>query len=206
VRWRAIALYVATMNFFSTVGFSIFLVYAVRRLDLTAQAIGVVLALGNIGWLVGAVLTGRVSARLGIGRTLVLSGFLTGAPLVLIPLAPASFPIPFLVAAELVVALGVVLYNVTAISLMQALTPERLLGRMNASRRFVVWGVIPLGSLVGGVLASTIGLRPTLFVGAIGSTLPFLFLLVRPLRTIGQLPEEPAVAEDLVVAPLETQP
>jgi MFS family permease len=205
-RWRAIALYVATFNFFQSVVFSIFLVYAVRRLGLTAQVLGLTFAVGNVGWLLGAFVTSRVSRRIGLGHTLVLSGIVTGMPVLLLPLAPRSFPIPFLIVANVLVSLGIVLYNVTAISLMQALTPARLLGRMNASRRFVVWGVIPLGSLVGGALASTIGLRPTLFVGAIGTILPFLFLLVEPLRTIERLPAAPpAPEEELVVLPLESQ-
>jgi hypothetical protein len=72
---------------------------------------------------------------------------------------------------------------------MQAITPERLLGRMNASRRFVVWGVIPLGSLTGGVLASTIGLRPTLFVAAIGASLAVVPLLFSPVRSLERVPD-----------------
>lgn len=82
------------------------------------------------------------------------------------------------------------LYNVVAISLFQATTPDRLLGRMNASRRFVVWGVIPLGGLVGGVLASTIGLRETLRVGAVGASIAFVPLLFSPLRSLGEIPGE----------------
>ena len=69
------------------------------------------------------------------------------------------------------VGFGVILFNVTAISLIQAITPDRMLGRANASRRFVVWGVIPVGGLVGGALGSTIGLRETMFIGSIGSLL-----------------------------------
>lgn len=187
-RWRAIAYYVAASNFFYSVIFSIFLVYAVRRLGLSAETIGLVLAIGNVGWLLGAFAASPVSRRFGIGRTLVLSGILSGPPSLLVPLAPVSFPIPFLIASQLVTALGVVLYNVTAISLMQALTPDRLLGRMNASRRFVVWGTIPLGNLAGGVLATTIGVRETILVGAIAASLCFLFLLSSPLRSIEQLP------------------
>ena len=123
------------------------------------------------------------------------------------PLAPQDNAIPFLVASQVGVATGIVLYNVTAISLMQALTPPRLLGRMNASRRWIVWGTIPLGSLTGGVLASTIGLRETLFAGSIASCFCFLFLLAEPLRTIKALPDpdEPPVEEELVELPLEAQ-
>jgi MFS family permease len=206
-RWRAIAIYVASANFFSSLMFSIFLVYVVRELDFSAELIGLTLALGNIGWLVAAVIARRVSGRFGVGRTLVVAGALGGMPLLLIPIAPRDAAVPFFVAALIIVSLGAVLFNVTGISLQQALTPTRMLGRMNASRRWVVWGTIPLGSATGGVLAETIGLRPTLFVGAIGASLAFLVLLVEPLRTIEGLPEdgETAQAEDLVELPLETQ-
>jgi predicted MFS family arabinose efflux permease len=128
-------------------------------------------------------------------------------PLLLIPIAPRDAAVPLFVAALIVVSLGAVLFNVTGISLQQTLTPTRMLGRMNASRRWVVWGTIPLGSATGGVLAETIGLRPTLFVGAVGASVAFLVLLVEPLRTIEGLPEggEAAPEEDLVELPLETQ-
>ena len=108
----------------------------------------------------------------------------------LIPLAPREYAVAFIIAAEVIVGFAIVLYNVTAISLMQATTPDRLLGRMNASRRFVVWGVIPLGGLVGGALASTVGLRPTLFVGAIGASLAVLPLLFSPVRSLERVPDE----------------
>jgi MFS family permease len=206
-RWRAIAAYVAVVNFFFSVAFSIFLVYAVRELDWSAVLIGAVFALGNVGALAGALVAGRVSARFGIGHTLVLSGVLSGLPVLLIPLAPQDFAVPFVLASNILVGLGIILYNVNAISLMQALTPERLLGRMNASRRWIVWGTIPLGNVVGGVLAETIGLRETILVGAIGASCCFVFLLARPLRTIQQLPEGAATGqvEELVELPLETQ-
>ena len=97
---------------------------------------------------------------------------------------------PFLVTSGVLVALGIVLYNVTAISLIQTLTPDRLLGRANASRRWIVWGTIPLGSLVGGVLSTVIGVRPTLFVGTIGASFCFLFLLAPSLRSIKTLPDQ----------------
>jgi MFS family permease len=196
-RWRSVMGYVATVNFFFSVAESIFIVYAVRRLDLSPQLIGLVFTLSNVGGIVGAVLAGRATRRLGVGRTLVAAGLLSGPPLLLIPLAPRhALAIPFLVAGWLLVSFGIVIYNVTAISLIQALTPERLLGRMNASRRFVVWGTIPLGSLVSGGLASTIGLRETIFVGAVGASFSFLFLYFSPLRTIQEMPDqEPEIPE-----------
>jgi MFS family permease len=193
---RPSMVYVAIFNFFSQVMFSIFLVYAVRRLELSPAAIGVIFAIGNIGFLVGAFLAPRVSARLGVGPTLIWSAFFGGAVNFLVPLAPPSQPIPFLIAHGLIVGFAVVLYNVAAISFFQATTPDRLLGRMNASRRFVVWGVIPLGAVVGGALASSIGLRETLFVGAIGTSVAFVPLVLSPLRSLKQVPERPEPALD----------
>jgi MFS family permease len=206
-RWRALSLYIATVNFFSSVAFSIFLVYAVRVLDWSPALIGVVFALGNVGWLIGAALASRVSARLGIGRTLVFGGVLSGGAFLLIPLAPADDAVPIVLTAMTLISFGVVLFNVTGLSLFQALTPQRILGRMNASRRWLVWGTIPLGNLVGGVLAATIGLRPTITVGAVGASLCCGFLLARPVRTIRRLPEpaEPTLLDELVELPLETQ-
>jgi hypothetical protein len=90
------------------------------------------------------------------------------------------------------------------LSFQQAVTPDRMLGRPNATRRFIVWGVIPLGSLAGGTLASQIGLRPTLWVGAIGGSLRLLPRLLSPVRSIGRTadavrehgpPAEAAVAD-----------
>ncbi len=80
---------------------------------------------------------------------------------------------------------GVVLFNITGLSFQQEITPDRMLGRLNASRRFLVWGVIPLGALTGGALASVIGLRATLFVGAIGISFAVIPILLSPLRSLG---------------------
>jgi MFS family permease len=186
---RPSMIYVALVNFFAMVLSSVLLVYAVRELGLSPAAIGIVFAIGNVGFLAGAFLAPRVSARLGIGPTLIVSGFVGGVSMYLAPLAPQSNPIPFLIAWGALGGFGAVVYNVAGISFFQAITPDRLLGRMNASRRFVVWGVIPLGSLAGGVLASSIGLRETLFVGAAGASVAFLPLLFSPLRHVDRVPE-----------------
>jgi predicted MFS family arabinose efflux permease len=196
-RWRAISAYIASSNFFFNVAYSILLVYAARELDLSPLAIGFMFGLGGLGWLIGALVADRVSKRLGAGPTTIVAGIASGPPLLLIPLAPQSFPIPFIVLSEVISGVAIVLFNINAISLMQALTPPRLLGRMNASRRFVVWGTIPLGALLGGALGTAIGLRPTLVVGALGACFCFIPLLFSPLRTIRELdlPLEPQVAD-----------
>jgi len=191
--WRPLAITVALSNFFNTLAFSIFLVYAVRELSLSAAVIGLVLGVGNVGWLLGAVAANRISARLGVGLTLVGSAIVFGPALLLVPAAPQSQPIPFLVVALILASFAGIVFNVTGLSFQQAVTPDRLLGRLNATRRFIVWGVIPLGSLTGGALASQVGLRPTLWVGAIGGSLSFVPLLFSPVRSIA--PMDDAVRE-----------
>lgn len=105
------------------------------------------------------------------------------------PAAPESQPIPFLVAALVLGTFGGIVFNVTGISFQQAVTPDRMLGRLNASRRFIVWGVIPLGSLTGGALASQVGLRETLWIGTIAGSFAFLPLVLSPVRSIGRMEE-----------------
>ena len=96
--------------------------------------------------------------------------------------------------------LGGVIYNMNQVGLRQAITPLRMQGRMNATMRFMVWGTIPIGAFLGGVLGNSIGLRPTLWVAGIGGCLPFLPVLLSPvrnLRAIPEPPEEPGPAEAL---------
>jgi MFS family permease len=180
---------IAPANFFWNLASAIFLVYAVRTLDLTAATIGLVFMLGNIGVLAGALLATRIAARFGIGPTIVVSGFFLGSPLLLLPAAPAEYAVPLFVAAFLLAGFAGVVMNVVGISLFQATTPDRLQGRATASRRLVNFGAAPLGSLAGGGLAATIGLRETLWVGAVGASLTFLPLLFSPVRSVRDLPE-----------------
>jgi len=184
---------VALSNFFNNVIWTMFLVYAVRSLGWTPATIGLVFTLGNLGFLAGAAVAPRLSTRLGIGPTLIGTAAFGAWPLVLVPLAPPEHAIPIVVAVGAVGSFAIVVFNVTAISLFQAITPDRMLGRMNASRRFVVWGVIPLGQLTSGALAASLGLRPTLFVGAVGASFAFLPLLFSPVRGLRETPEEEPV-------------
>jgi MFS family permease len=200
--WRPISISTATFNFFSNVAFAIFVVYMVRHLHMSALAIGLTFSLSSAGGLAAAFFAQKIGTRLGIGRTIVWGSMIGAVPAVLIPLAPASFPIPFIVVSLVFMEFGVVVYNVSAISLTQALVPERLLGRVNASRRFIVWGTIPIGSLVSGVLATSIGLRPTLFVGTVGimlATLPVALSAVRHVKELPTTPEEMPFGQEAIL-------
>jgi MFS family permease len=204
LRW--IAASTATFNFFGSVMFAILLVYVVRDLGLSPTAIGLIFAVGNIGYLLGALVTSRLSSRLGVGPTIVIGAAMGGSSL-LIPLAPQSSPIPFLIAAQAITSFGLPIYNVTQVSLRQAITPERLQGRMNSVMRFIVWGVMPLGSLIGGAVASGVSLRAAIWIGAAGMSLAFLPVLLSPVRSLRRVPEpESLPAGDLLPAPGLTAP
>jgi MFS family permease len=192
---RAIAACTGSANLFSQVAFAVFILYAVRELHLNAGQIGVIFAIGNVGALLGAFSGSAIARKLGVGPTIVLSATIFGPAWLLVPLAAPTFPYPFLIAAMLIGSFGGVIYNVNQVGLRQAITPLRMQGRMNATMRFMVWGTIPIGSFMGGVLGNTIGLRPTLWVGAIGGCLTFLPVLFSPVRSLERIPTRGEMVE-----------
>jgi len=181
---RPIVIFVGASNVFVTMLFAIYLVYAVRELGLDAKTIGVIFSLGSLGSLVGALTASRVARRAGIGPGLISAATTGGLGLLLIPLARGDLVIPLLVVANVLWGFFVLNYFVSAISLIQAITPDHLLGRTNASRRFLVQGVIPVGALLGGTLGTVLGLRTTVAIGAIGASVAVLPLVLSPLRTV----------------------
>jgi MFS family permease len=186
---RAIAAGTATSNLFNSIVFAIFLVYLVRALGLAPEQIGLVFAIGNLGALAGAVFANRAARWFGLGPTIVGSLFLGGFSPVLVAIAPATSPIPFLIAAGMVGGFAQMVYNINQVSYRQAICPPRMQGRMNATVRFLVWGTLPVGSVVGGILGSTIGLHETIWIGAILSLVPAIFPLLSPVRRLRQMPE-----------------
>jgi MFS family permease len=195
---RAIAACTGSSNFFSSVLFAIVVLYMVRTLHLSAFEIGFVFAVGSAGSILGALATGRLNKALGVGRTIVLTAGVFSVAGLAVPLAPKSFPLPLLMLAQVLFGFGSVTYNITQVSLRQAITPERLQGRMNAAMRWIVWGTIPLGSLAGGAIATWWGLRTALWVGAFGGLVPFLPVALTSVRKIREMPEpveEPTPAQ-----------
>jgi MFS family permease len=195
---RAQAGCTGTSNFFFSVGFAIYLVFAVRELGLSPGAIGVVFSIGAAGSLVAAFTAMRVSRRFGIGPTTIAVTMLQAPAFLAVALAPVgNVAIPVLVGSQLLLGYTLVTYNIVQVSYRQAICPARLQGRMNSAMRFIVWGTIPLGTLAGGVLATWLGLRETIVIGAIGSGLSFLWILLSPQRHLREMPEpiEDTVAE-----------
>jgi MFS family permease len=195
---RAIAGCTGWSNFFFSLLFAIFVLYAVRTLQLSAVELGAVFAVGSAGSIAGALVANRAQKAVGVGPAIVGYAVLFSVGGIAYPLAPTSFPLPLLMLGGVVTGFSSVAYNITQISLRQAITPERLQGRMNAAIRWIIWGTIPLGSLAGGAIGQAVGLRAALWVGAIGNVPAFLFVLLSPIRSIREIPEpvtEPTPAE-----------
>ena len=203
---RAIAACTGTSNLFGQIGFAIILLYAVRELGMTAEVIGVAFSIGSIGALGGALLANRIGKRFGVGRTIVASAVLFGIPMFVFALMPAELALVGGAAGIFIGGFTSVVYNINQVSFRQAITPERMQGRMNATMRFIVWGTIPVGAIIGGFLGSIIGLRETLLVSAFLSTTPFLPVLFSPVRTIREMPAPDAgdeAEEEVVGAALD---
>ena len=186
---RYIAACTGTLNLFGNIGGVILILYIVDELGINAGTLGIIFAIANLGVLMGALSAERLARWFGLGRTIVWSAFASSFALVFAAIAPREAPIPFLIAGGVIGAATAVIYNINQVSLRQAITPERMQGRMNATMRFIVWGTIPIGSIVGGLLGGLIGLQATIWVGAIGSFIGFLPVLLSPVRSLQSIPE-----------------
>jgi MFS family permease len=192
---RPLLICTATLNLASGLNLAVLLLFAVRSLGLKPGVIGAAMALGNIGFVGGAIVSRRATLRLGVGPTIIGAGVVIGLGWSLIPLAGSSTGVALLFLSGFLGSFGAVIYNVNARSLAQSITPERMLGRTIATLRFAVWGTIPLGTFFGGLLGGRIGLRPTLWLSAVCGLVAFLPPL---LSDVGRLTEMPALAEETI--------
>jgi MFS family permease len=181
---RAIALTTTTANFFRSALVAVLLVYLVREADASAGAIGLAFALGNVGFLTAVLIVPAVTRRFGIGPTMRVAVSAFGPAAVLVAAAPARWAIIASAAMVLVDSFGIGLHGVNQVSLRQAVTPEGMRGRVAATFRLGMFGMMPLGTLLGGVLATFIGLRPSLWTAAGGM---FLAAVPYALSSTGRL-------------------
>jgi MFS family permease len=185
---RAIVTSTAIINLFHPIGFAVYVLLLARTLHLSSALIGLIAAVAAVGALLAAVSASRLAARFGPGRTIVVSLMLCGPASFVIPFVERDWSLLVLTVSQGLYAACVVTYNITQVSLRQAVCPPNLLGRMNATVRFVVWGLIPIGAAIGAVLGTWLGLRPTLLISAIGVSFGFLPVLLSPVRKVRDVP------------------
>ncbi len=195
---RAMAISAGLYNLFEQSIFVLLALYVTRDLNLSPATLGLVLSLGAVGALLGSVLANRVGRWMGIGRAYVWAHALDLALLLLPVASELSYPAAVLAAAFILNGVALGLTNVYSVTLRQTLTPGRLLGRMNASYRFLTYGAIPVGALIGGAVAEAIGVRNAIALGAAGLLIALVVLLVSPIRSLVTLPsalDEPPIEQ-----------
>jgi len=161
----------------------IVVLYVVHDLAIKPIIFGFITATGSIGALVGSFVASPIAKRFGIGPTIIGSVFCYGIGALFLPLAGGSswLVILCLLLNWFIQNTMLIIFNITQVSMRQAITPWHLQGRMNASMRFIICSALPLGSLLGGLLGTAIGLHATILIGVLGMSLAFLWVLFSPL-------------------------
>ena len=186
---RKIVACTGTANLFGGMAVAVEIIFLVRILHVRPAAVGLLIAVASLGGVAGGVFAGRLSRLIGSARIIWFSVLVLGLPQLLVPLAEPGglvvlFPVWFAA-----FSFSAVVYNVAQVSYRQAICPPRLLGRMNAAVRWVVWGTLPLGGLLGGALGTWLGVRATLWIAFAGSWAAGWWVYFSPLRRLRNIPE-----------------
>jgi predicted MFS family arabinose efflux permease len=183
---RALALRSGTAFFFMGFLGPLYVLYAIEILHLRPATLGIIIALGGVGALLGSVLAPRIVARFGLGATFLGTSIVHGATTFFMPLAGVmpALAVPFLMVPQLFGDMAFMVYMINEISVRQTVAPEQVLGRVNAGMQLLARGVWPIGALLGGSLAAAIGVRTTLTIAAAGVLLSSVWLFAPRLRRL----------------------
>ncbi|MER7766852.1 MFS transporter [Kitasatospora sp. NPDC096140] len=187
LRWCTVA--AVSANLFYSALMAVFFLFLLREAGIGSAEVGVIVAVGSAGALIGALSAERITGLLGVGPTLVLSLVLPGIGYFALSTVHGNSLVAVVAAgaATFVALFGIPVFDITVISFRQMVTPDHLLGRVNATVRTLARGSLPLGALIGGALGSALGLRTTILVAAVGLLLPAVILFLSPVRSVRQL-------------------
>lgn len=185
-RLRAVTLATGTLIFCYSAYSAVFLLYLSEELGLTATAIGTVTGIAAAGAVTGALLARPAARALGLGRVLVAALLTSAVGAVLTPLFQVSGGLvwPAVGLSQFLLWAGQQVYNVHQVPIRYALAPPELHGRVNASIRTIVWGLAPLGALLGGACGTWLGTRTTLLLSGALIAAATGWILTSPLRTV----------------------
>jgi MFS family permease len=180
---RSSLMAVSIINFFNFVFFALFVLYCTRYLHVQPGLLGLVLGIGAVGGVIGAAVTTRLSTWLGVGKVYTISCLIFTAPLALVPLAAGPRPLilAMLMAAEFIGGFGVMTLDISIGAIFAAVIPDEMRSRVSGAFQAVNYGTRPLGAAAGGILATLVGTRTTLWIAVIGGMTGFLFLLPSPI-------------------------
>ncbi|MDQ6693959.1 MAG: MFS transporter [Chloroflexota bacterium] len=181
---RAMAGFSGTATFFGSFFSALYWPYAVRELGLGPALVGVLISVGGVSSLVGALLTGPVTRRFGLGRTMTVACVLGGIFELFIPLAGTAFigAAAGLFVQQLFGDITWDLYGINAISLRQSLVPDESLGRANAAMNFIQGALLPVGAPIAGLIADHYGMRVAVLIAVLGTLASSLWIVLSPIR------------------------
>jgi predicted MFS family arabinose efflux permease len=185
---RAIVGSTATSNFAGGAFTAVQVLFLIHDVGLPPAAVGIMLTASGAGGVLAALASGPLTRRIGQARAIWLIPLVTWPAALFVPFAEPGWRVGFAVLGPLIYSFGGIVYNIAQVSYRQAICPDRLLGRMNASVRFVVWGTIPLGGLTGGLLGEWLGLRGTIWAACLLMSVAALWVVCSPLRHLRDIP------------------
>jgi MFS family permease len=185
---RKVVACTGTSNLFSGIAGALEIVFLIRVLHVRPATTGLIMAAASLGGVAGGVFAGRLARRIGSARIIWVSVLVFGAPQAIAALATRGWGVLLFPLGYATMWFGGVVYNVAQVSYRQSVCPPELMGRMNAAVRWIVWGTIPLGGVIGGALGTEIGIRPTLWVAFIGSWAAGWWVFFSPLRRLRDVP------------------
>lgn len=188
-RLRAIAGTTATSNLFSAAFGVILTKFLLVNLQMSYLEVGVVYSVGALGGVLGALIAMKVAGRLGVGSSIVFGSVVFSLVSTMFYFATVANGVVLSAAILFVSFVGVLIYNITQLSYRQSLVPRQIQGRMNASIRTLVWGVIPIGNLLGGAVAQVVGVRETVVLMAALTVISPLWVIFSPLRSVHDFPK-----------------
>lgn len=177
----------AVFNLGSGMILAVIVLFATQDVGLDAAGFGLVYGIGNVGFVLGAMAVGASTSRFGVGRSLLGTAYLSAVAMVLIAVAGPGVGILLILAGRFVGAVATPIYNVNLLSLRQARVDDAVMGRINGTFQFIDWGVLPLGSLLGGAIAAALGPRAALDAAALCGILSAVWLQVSPVRRLTTL-------------------
>jgi MFS family permease len=185
---RKIAGCTATANLFGAMTYALEIIFMIRVLHVRPEFTGLLLAAGSIGGVTGGIAAGALTRRIGSARIIWVSILGFGVLGLALPLAEPGWRLALIPVGLFGFTFSGILYNIAQLSFRQSICPPELLGRLNAAIRWVVWGTLPLGGVIGGALGTAAGIRPTIAIGVAGAWLAGLWVLFSPLRTMRDVP------------------
>jgi len=179
----------SVFNFGTSMFMAVFYLFIYDRLMFSPGLAGIVLGVGNIGFLIGALISQRLIKRLGFGTVLTLAVLISGLGLLLVQASVFGPPAIMLAGLWFLSNLGLPIYNINQVSYRQAIVPDAVQGRMNATMRTLGYGAYAIGALVGGVVGLWYGILSAMTIGALISLIPVIMIQFGPVGGLREMPQ-----------------